>query len=277
MKKEELNSNQKLTYAVLISACTPTACTELTYSESDGDPCIQDVVMGALGDCYFMAALASVAWAARARLGNYGNGYKFGTDTTATKLPDKKIATLNGQPCYARVGPRNVIWPLLYERAYAIWRKCGNPCTSMSCISGGAGIKGLEDITGWGKKLVDLSTFDPVSTDPAKKIPHINGIASVPAVAWTSTGDPNNKIYGEHTYSYLGHYPAANPAYVVLRNPYGGLVAEPSTNVTREDRVWYSNPRSLCQINFKTTNDGIFALSLSTFKSKFNGLGYVKQ
>lgn len=188
----------------------------------------------------------------------------------ATTLPDKKVATYNGSPCYARIGPRGFIWPLLYERAYAVWRGCGNPCTSMNCIVGGAGMQALEDITGYTKSPV----IQP-GTWTAATIPNNNGFASVPAVAWTTNGDPGNKIPADHTFSYLGHYPAINPAYVVLRNPHGRLAPEPSTNVTRSDTTWYS--RAPCPINFKNDKDGIFALAVQTFKSKFAGIGYVRK
>ncbi len=270
MKKKEQYQFQNITYANQLPACTPNGCTAQTGPESDGYYCIQDVEQGSLLDCYFMAALASVAWADPGRLGNFTNGYKFKNDSQATMLPDKKAATYNGSLCYARIGPRGFIWPLLYERAYAIWRGCGDPCTSMSCIQGGAGMQALEDITGYNPSPV----LQP-STWTAASIPNNNGFASVAAVAWTSAGDPANKIPSNHTFSYLGHYPAINPAYIILRNPHGRLAAEPSTNVTQSNIAWYSHPK--CPINFSTKNDGIFALAVATFKSKFAGMGYVRK
>jgi hypothetical protein len=208
-----------------------------------------------------------VAWAASARLGNFSQGYKFKNDSQATYLPDKKLA-LNGsnQPCYARVGPRSVIWPLFYERAYGKWRGCADPdCKNMSCISGGAGIKGLEDLTGWPSVSLAASSWN--------QVPCTNTKANVPAVAWTDGRALPTNIIANHSYSYLGFYPAANPGWVILRNPYGNLKPEPTANVNTSDKEWHKD--GCITINFKTTNDGIFALDIPTFTSKFAGIGYV--
>jgi hypothetical protein len=255
------------TFGNVLPACTPSQCKEL--SNSEGTPCVQDPEQGAIGDCYLIAGLASVAWAASSRLGNFANGYKFKNDAASTKLPDKKLAlNSSNQPCYARVGPRGVIWPLYYERAYAKWRGCADPdCKNMSCISGGAGIKGLEDLTGWRSVSLAIGSWN--------QVPCTNGKASVPAVAWTDDRALPSNIIKSHTYSYLGFYPATNPGWVVLRNSYGRLWPEPTSNVNVGDIEWHKD--ACVTINFKTTNDGIFALDTPTFTSKFAGIGYVTQ
>jgi hypothetical protein len=263
--KSERKTCFALTYGNVLPACTPTQCKELGYSE--GTPCVQDPVQGAIGDCYIIAALASVAWAASSRLGNYANGYKFGRDTAATRLPDKNLAlNSSNQPCYARLGPRNVLWPLFYERAYAKWRGCADPdCKNMGCISGGAGIKGLEDLTGWPSRTLAIGSWN--------QVPCTNGKANVPAVTWTDGRALPTNIIPSHTYSYLGYYPATNPGWVVLRNPYGSLRPEPTTNVNTGNTEWHKD--SCVTINFNNTSDGIFALDIPTFTSKFAGIGYV--
>ena len=260
-----------ITFSQLLPESTPVKCIDLVRAEKGSSSCnsgycIQDVIQGSLNDCYLMAGLASVAWAAPATM-----DLKY--QAMASSLPDKKIPVdASDNPCYARIGPRNVIWPLIYERGYAKAKGC-DPCGSLTkptCIEGGTGLKGLQDITGWQKKEIPINDFDPNSADPNKKIPNNNGVATVPAVAWTSAGDPGNKIYANHTYSYLGH----TDQYVVLRNPYGSMAAEPTVK-TKGSGTWA--PNCCVTINFYSRTDGIFAIELSYFKSKFAGIGYVTQ
>ncbi len=266
--------NNVITFAQSLPDCIPTKCIELSNAETgsvtcNSGFCVNDPVQGSLNDCYLIAGLASVAWAAPATMATkYAGMVKL--------LSDKKIPVIGSSPCYARIGPRSVIWPLIYERAYAYQKGC-DPCanpaapTKPTCIEGGVGLKGLTDITGWPKKDIQISSFNPTSSDPNISIPNNNGFASVPAVAWTLNGDPGNKIPGSHTFSYLGH---TTDGYVVLRNPYGSLTSEPTAN-KKGSGTWFSN--CCLTIDFGTPNDGIFGLTLAYFKSKFAGIGYVTQ
>jgi hypothetical protein len=270
--KKEIIGEQVITYNQILPDCNPVKCIDLGKPEigpttCNSGFCVQDVVQGALRNCYLMAGLASVAFASPVTMST-----KY--QAMAGSLPNKKIpVNSNNVPCYGNIGPRNVIWPLIYERAYAKQKGC-DPCANPdgpvrpTCIEGGAGLKGLQDITGWKSVLLQISSFQP------SQILNSNGFASVPAVAWTTAGDPGNKIYNDHTYSYLGH---TSDGFVVLRNPHGALVDNPSNpQIVKLSGPW--TPNCCLNVNFASPAPyGIFGLKLDYFKSKFSGIGYVTQ
>lgn len=121
-----------------------------------------DIQQGSLGDCYFMAALGSVALANPDLLKN--NIHDNGNGTYTVILYEKKDGTLvsvpvivdgndfplnkNGNPAYARFGDTDKkdetreIWPMLYEKAYAQLHG------GYDDIEGGKAYEAMEEITG---------------------------------------------------------------------------------------------------------------------------------
>jgi len=270
-KEKRLNKENGKQYAPCAGAFAPHHCGGAgVYS---GNFRVDDPVQGPIGDCYLISALASIAWAYPARLNSYPNYSFLGTKNANVDL--RNNGTMNvllnsqGNPAGAKLGVNNDNWPLLYEKAYAVAKGCGNwgttNCPDVSTISGGVGLNALKEAfrTNNGTSfLINISqgvnnmvTSLNACTAPA------NGKATRAAVAWTSAA--TNEINKEHTYSYLGYYKdPSNNYYLVLRNP---CRSEPTTNVATSGN-WL--------VNFANQNDGIFALKFSAINTNLN-IGYV--
>ena len=123
-----------------------------------------DPYQGNLGDCYFIAALASVAWAkpyeivnrasiwqcdsSSDNLGNVShminfysnpkNDNQFNRSTRIEVSDSVPVDKSNGNFIYARSGDANETWPAVYEKAYAKWRTKNNTdCPNYMPIEGG--------------------------------------------------------------------------------------------------------------------------------------------
>lgn len=261
------------TYANLLGVPKAINSWQTSGNERGATYSVKDPVQGCVGDCYFMAALASVAWAASTRIKRYPN-YEFrnpatGVNTAVTLETKDLPKDAQNSLIFARLGPSEYTWAALYEKAYAKFRNCGSvdgtpDHLNISGLNGGCSINGLISITRWPTNVVkSVADWD------TNKPPNNSGKANVPAIAWTAARtDLPSGIYPNHSYSLLGFLPAANPAWVVLRNPYGSLIAEPNTNVKVSD-VWNG-------IDFANVGDGIFALTVQAFKSYFYQYGWVR-
>jgi hypothetical protein len=229
-------------------------------------------VQGCCGDCYFVAALSSVAWAAPGQLSNYPviafrdpkTGLNSDIVLDANDLPVDATNSL----IYARSSSGKT-WPMLYEKAYARWRKCevigDNPDhPDISKLSGGAGIYGLISVSRYANKQQFLTNGNNVLIT----IPKIaTGKTKYPSVAWThDLVNPPAGILNDHTYSILGFYMNN----VVLRNPVTAM-AEPGDSV--KVGTWNAAPG--VSINLANAADGIFAISAADFNKYFYGFGYV--
>jgi len=230
-------------------------------------------VQGCCGDCYFVAALSSVAWAAPTQLSLTASPITFRDPVTghnssvtldAIDLPVDAANTL----IYARSSSGKT-WPMLYEKAYAKWKNCrltdGNPDhPDISQITGGAGINGLICVSGYAHLAQFLTGGSNILTAIPK---NPTGKTKYPSVAWThDLLSPPAGILNDHTYSILGFY----GNYVVLRNPVTALAKPPGS---LNSGVWNAAPG--VSIDMATAADGIFALSAADFNKYFYGFGYV--
>jgi hypothetical protein len=169
---------------------------------------------GTCNDCYFIAALISVAWAANNLLKTFPN-YIFYNTITKSWSPsfsiNRDLAVTNlDQLVYARTSS-NKIWPCLYEKAYAMWRNedLTNNHPSMSTVCGGGnGLTALQQITG--------KPLGPANTMPTF-LP--NGNTKWPTVAQTNTSP-------SHTYSVLRKISSTSYSFY---NPCGGTTETVST------------------------------------------------
>jgi hypothetical protein len=98
-----------------------------------GEPLVTDVLQGQVGDCWFLSALAEVAYRDPMMIKNMihtnGNGtytvelWKLSgknnvTETREFITVDDELPMLNGSPCFAST-PNNVLWPAIFEKAAA--------------------------------------------------------------------------------------------------------------------------------------------------------------
>jgi Calpain family cysteine protease len=202
-------------------------------------PKADDVRQGAIGDCYFPAAMASLAFwkpeAIRDAIKDNGDG------TYTVKFHDNGGYGGSGRPVeikvdgdlYARAwgGPaygsslggstepdKMELWFPLIEKAYAQWKG------SYETIgSGGVAGKVMGEVLGKGYDYVNLSAgnkdsvFDQIKAAAAQGRPMAAGTYGTDqADRYTNTG-----VYANHAYSVLGTEEENGVKYVKLRNPWG--------------------------------------------------------
>lgn len=153
-----------------------------------------DPKQGCIDDCWFIAALVSVAWVANSKINTHPN-YKF-YDVGNKRWGDpfsinnELPVDATGNLVYARSNS-GYIWPCLYEKAYAVWKANLNPHPVYeNYLSGGRGANGLQTITGG--VLGPKNTMPPF--DALKRTKY-------PTVARTKDGAPD--YTSNHDYSVL--------------------------------------------------------------------------
>ena len=241
-----------------------------------------EAIQGCCNDCYFIAALSSVAWAAPQELDLYTTYYFNGVKV---ELDSKKLPVANNTVLYADIPTSGEIWAPLYEKAYAKWRS-GNtsnePDIPSSIGGGGSGFQALKEITGYTNPTNAFDTTDETTdtiwtniVDGGKIIK--GGIyetykTKYPSFAETRSTDFNKTgIYKDHTYSLLGKVKdtSTGKRYFVLRNPYANKRPEPNENVIKPAISFFG-------INLSADADGVFALDIVKFKEYFKKYGSVK-
>lgn len=189
-----------------------------------------DPVQGAVGDCYVIAAMSSVAWAMpftivdrnratatdneafRHQIGFHGDN---GAETV--EVTDRVLLNSWGGTHFARSNETGEIWPAVYEKAYAKWRL--GELTDYPAIPDIAGgdpsiacrqLTGLSDYRNWHNSFSATQILDLV------KAHTVNGRTTTPMVSWThwdnpeQTGDAADVAYRDanvvasHAYSVLG-------------------------------------------------------------------------
>jgi hypothetical protein len=225
-----------------------------------------DPVQGALPDCYFIAALSSIAFA------DFTTNYvykliqdKTGTDytyyfwnppsnapikdpqpiTISNKLPLDSTKTYR----YSKSFTAGEIWVAMYEKAFAAWKKRSlveTPDYSLICT--GDPVLALLNITGWKydqnttfltKNLTESLIYSKIlSVCKNSPVPlPLYSVTQKPMVAYTY--DPRIEIppsgityedatiVANHSYSVLGVLTQGGSNYIVMRNPWGQKGAGP--------------------------------------------------
>lgn len=259
-----------------------------------------DPVQGALGDCYFIAALASVAWARpyviAQRTRPLGTGQQqfvdmveFFSDGKPTKVEVGELMPLvapGNTFIYARSSEAGEIWPAIYEKAYAKWRTHdAGDRPNYNPIAGGDPVGALQTLTGLTPTYIGNASLSAHDIWQKVRANSISMKTFNPMVAWTygTAPSPNVNyatahIVANHAYSILGWQYADSKEYIVLRNPWGtweSVLNVAGATWTAWDQPYYGGPGWWRPIPL-ATNDGIFALRSDTFKDYFAGFGWVK-
>jgi Ca2+-binding RTX toxin-like protein len=214
-------------------------------------PSADDIDQNAVGDCYFLAALSSIARTKpdviRQTVADLGDGTyavnfhgAFGADAFVRVDAD---LWANGGPVYAGVGTENSMWGPVIEKAYAFYK---NAKGTYASISGGNGAGWTVD-QALGITKASFATKDYASASLllsamrqqllAGKAVTVGGPAPLlPGTVLNDTDDPatnadeNTYRRGAHVYSLVSV--AADLSSVVLRNPWatdgGGNDANPN-------------------------------------------------
>jgi hypothetical protein len=202
------------------------------------EPKADDVRQGAIGNCYFPAALASVAAARPDIIKNMikdnGDGtytVKFTPSTyggvgrpVEIKVDGDLYARSFGGPIYggslggSTAPDKMELWYPLIEKAYAQWKG------SYDTIgNGGVAGKVMSEVMGKGYQYEYVSSsnkdrvYEMIKRAAANKQPMAAGTyGTTEAARYTNTG-----VYANHAYSVLGVEEENGTKYVKVRNPWG--------------------------------------------------------
>lgn len=249
---------------------------------------VNDPIQGALGDCYFIAALSSVAWARPYTIVNmarpsgwgnedspvhkvtfYANGNGAAQSVEVSENVPVTKTTRNW--VYARSLDATEIWPAVMEKAYAKWRT--NNLTDFPnypAISGGDPALACAQLIGGNRTY---KTNSGTSAGDLWSFVRANSLSRRtvnPMVAWTYASQPSGtnyqsaRVVANHAYSVLGWDYYNNEQYIVLRNPWGTHHATLDTRAG----VWSAHHISYSAAVPLNTN-GVFAMKVATFKKYF--------
>ena len=254
---------------------------------------INDPIQGAIGNCYFIAAMSSVAWSRPYAIANFARPSSWGDDDSPvhrvtfykdgrgdgeTIEVSERVPVVKGSHHwrYARSRDLGEVWPAVLEKAFSKWKTANTtdfpdygPTAGgdavMACaqlVRGERHYRGNRD-----HSASDLYRF--VRSNSAGKR------TFNPMVAWTPGSAPPELDFGaarvvaNHAYSILGWEWRDNTPYLVLRNPWG--THEVTHDVLAGHWASYSAFTAMMPLN----TDGVFAVKVSTFKQYFAGLGWV--
>ncbi|MBE3069493.1 MAG: hypothetical protein IMZ66_04570 [Planctomycetes bacterium] len=182
-------------------------------------PEYDDVRQGNLGDCYFLAALASLAdsdpEAIRQMIAPMGDGtyavrYYSGATPVYLRIDGQLPGTIF-TPVYAKLSAQRETWVALAEKAYAQFRYGQN---SYASLSGGWMDPVYQAVTGQGTSRVWASTPGMISTLAAN-------LAAGHAVSAGTWSAPTGPVVGSHAYMVKAIEVVDGQTYVTVYNPWG--------------------------------------------------------
>jgi multidrug efflux pump subunit AcrA (membrane-fusion protein) len=221
---------------------------------------VDDALQGQVGDCYFIAALASVAKTHPELLAKAVKTNRDGT-YTVTFFENKKgpgplepvsitidgtFANRSGRLEYAAARETKELWPMIFEKAYAAWKG------GFDAIEAGMSATALEALTGTKPDFFAVtSNSNPTELwNNLKKVTSGGGCV----VALSKPWDPSEQgVVADHAYTLLGVEEKNGQKFVQLRNPWGER--EPGQD---------------------GRDDGIFSMPLEKFMTSFATVEFAK-
>jgi hypothetical protein len=185
-------------------------------------PVVNDVNQGAVGDCWFLAGLASLAGQKTSLIresavdmgdGTYVVQFERGGTPTYVRVSNQLTKGNLYGFYYANPGANGTIWAMIMEKALCYYRSGRNTYNS---ISGGFGSETLSDFN------ISSTTILPGSlSESALYLAVSNDLASGKPVMF---GTPNNPpdLVGDHEYTVIScSIDSAGVTHYVVRNPWG--------------------------------------------------------
>jgi hypothetical protein len=286
---------------ILFGVATATGWTPANTSWSDRGNFFNDVteyndpIQGSVANCYFISAIAAIAWASpfsiehKVRATGTGetdrtNAIQFytkgGGKDAASKLvevTDNTIINSSSNPVYCRSNDAGEIWPAVYEKAFAKWiNNTNDDKPDISKTAYGDPVKAVAQLINktplyyYTSPRTALDLFGIVREN-SMSFKTIN-----PMVAWTYGSGKDytgSNIVGNHAYTVLGWSTFNNKNYIILRNPWG--VTEPNGLNSYQGLISFFDGSFWRPINM-IGNDGVFALEINAFKNYFEGMGVAK-
>ena len=208
---------------------------------SSSGPSYKDLEQGALGDCYFVSALGTIADASPQAIENMFLKNGDGTYTVRFFAADGKAdyVTVNtalplsakGRLEYERLGTDNSLWLALAEKAYAEWDETGDAgrgnVNAYENLAGGKSLHVFEQtLDAYGQAQDEKWTSSATAAKSAALESDLINALGSPANAVTistinTLGDPDQAtgLYPGHCYVVLG-YNATQQTFQ-LYNPWG--------------------------------------------------------
>lgn len=254
---------------------------------------ITDPKQGALGDCYFIAALSSVAWARPYVIVNSTRPSSSDNEENPIhkitfykdRMPEEvevteriPLSEESDDILFASSNDLGEIWPAVMEKAYAKW-KTGTTTDypNFERIAGGSPADACAELIGG---RATYKYHSSVSENELIKFIKSNCISYHtvnPMVASTQVVYPADWNHNKaslvpcHAYSILGYEKYKNEYYVILRNPWG---CHHGTLDTRDGDWNVYNNSFFAKVTLN--QNGIFSMKLSTFKKYFRRTGVAK-
>ena len=191
---------------------------------SDAGPAADDVSQGYIGDCYYLATLASIAKVDPSKIresvvdlgdGTYAVQFTRGGKNVFVRV-DADLATWsNGALAYADMGAENSMWVAVMEKAYTYFRTGAGTYASIEA--------------GWMSEAYSAHGASSNSTFSASSGQNLLALIQSELAAGKSVTfavqTPSNgaALIGCHAYSVesVGYDANGNPATLRLRNPWG--------------------------------------------------------
>lgn len=254
-----------------------------------------DPIQGAIGNCYFIAAISAIAWAApytiehKVRATGTGetdrtNAIQFftkgGGKDAATRLvevTDNTIINTSNNPVYCRSNDAGEIWPAVYEKAFAKWiTNANDDKPDISQTAYGDPAKAVAQLTNKTPYYYYTSSRTGLDLFGIVRENSMSYKTFNPMVAWTYGSGKDytgSNIVGNHAYTVLGWSTFNNKNYIILRNPWG--VTEPNGLNSYQGLISFFDGSFWRSINM-IGNDGVFALEINSFQYYFAALGVAK-
>lgn len=256
---------------------------------------LDDPIQGALGDCYFIAAMSSVAWARPYAIVNMTrpsapgneeapthrvNFFKNGSGAAQAVEVTERVPVVKTSHnwVYARSLDPTEIWPAVLEKAYAKWRTANTTdFPNYPAIAGGDPVMACAELIQGARTYKHHSGTSAAALWTFVRENSLSRRTVNPMVAWTHGSQPAGTNYGSarvvanHAYSVLGWDSFNGENYVVLRNPWGTHHATLDTRSGTWSAYLHSfwNPVAL-------NTRGVFSMKLNTFRQYFAGTGVAK-
>jgi len=258
-----------------------------------------DPVQGALGDCYFIAALSAVGWSQPFEIKErdrplYGENdpvqmIEFFEGRTSHRIEvTENVPMRSNKFIYARSRDKGESWPAVYEKAYAVWKtgvsgKSDKP--HYPSIAGGNMVRASAELTGGKEHYYATKNHSGEHLWNRVRGNSRGGKTFNPLTAWTYASaaqapDPisytGSNLVANHAYAVLGWSYDRNTEkkHLVLLNPWGRT--EPKSDITTYNFLRANVPKGyFWRSEELAPNDGLFAMEANQFKRYFAGLGVV--
>ncbi len=245
------------------------------YVVFDDKVTFSDVKQGYLGDCYYLAALAALTEFPGLINSNFKNGgarsqngyyeiLMFIDEEWQIVIVDDLIPRIQGhrRPCFADSDPRNVIWPMLLEKA---WAKINGGYAN---ITGGKSCWPFHILTGFPSSIYYNQQFR--NKDDLWRL--LKSCDRRSEIMVSGSCKQGNGIVPGHAYTLISVTEIDNDSeplrLVCLRNPWGR--GEWSGDYSDDSNTW--TPELRKKLNVVRSNDGIFWMSFDDYFDYYNEL-----